>query len=215
MGPTWVLSAPDGPHVGHMNLAIRVAAIEEAPNHCITEALRRSWYKIAPPGAVFTHWFRITNMLVGSCYFCKLNNMCATIFNRPQFIYIEVINSHILLKHTCIATLRITFFFTKLTKHFTTNQIFFGIIWEWCKKSFYGHKREIALFENCIFYKLNRYIWVAIDCFNSALCDITNYFIVIFMDLSEAFDTVHHKIPLCKFQHYDHKGAVYNLFRSD
>ena len=24
MGPTWVLSAPDGPHVGNMNLAIRV-----------------------------------------------------------------------------------------------------------------------------------------------------------------------------------------------
>ena len=23
MAPTWVLSAPDGPHVGHMNLAIR------------------------------------------------------------------------------------------------------------------------------------------------------------------------------------------------
>ena len=23
MGPTWVLSAPDGPHVGHMNLANR------------------------------------------------------------------------------------------------------------------------------------------------------------------------------------------------
>ena len=26
MGPTWVLSAPDGPHVGPMNLAIRGAA---------------------------------------------------------------------------------------------------------------------------------------------------------------------------------------------
>ena len=25
MGPTWVLSAPDGPHVGPMNLAIRVS----------------------------------------------------------------------------------------------------------------------------------------------------------------------------------------------
>ena len=25
MGPTWVLSAPDGPHVGPMNLAIREA----------------------------------------------------------------------------------------------------------------------------------------------------------------------------------------------
>ena len=24
MGPTWVLPAPDGPHVGRMNLAIRV-----------------------------------------------------------------------------------------------------------------------------------------------------------------------------------------------
>ena len=24
MGPTWVLSAPDGPHVGPMNLAIKV-----------------------------------------------------------------------------------------------------------------------------------------------------------------------------------------------
>ena len=27
MGPTWVLSAPDGPHVGPMNLAIRVLII--------------------------------------------------------------------------------------------------------------------------------------------------------------------------------------------
>ena len=35
------------------------------------------------------------------------------------------------------------------------------------------------------------------------------------MDLSEAFDTVHHKIILGKFQHYDHKGAANNLFRSD
>ena len=28
MGPTWVLSAPDGPHVGPMNLSIRVVLIE-------------------------------------------------------------------------------------------------------------------------------------------------------------------------------------------
>ena len=27
MGPTWVLSAPDGPHVGPMNLAIRVSVL--------------------------------------------------------------------------------------------------------------------------------------------------------------------------------------------
>ena len=28
MGPTWVLSAPDGPHVGPMNLAIRGINLE-------------------------------------------------------------------------------------------------------------------------------------------------------------------------------------------
>ena len=31
MGPTWVLSAPDGPHVGHMNLAIRVVSLLGTP----------------------------------------------------------------------------------------------------------------------------------------------------------------------------------------
>ena len=33
MGPTWVLSAPDGPHVGPMNLAVRDQTSEEA-DHC-------------------------------------------------------------------------------------------------------------------------------------------------------------------------------------
>ena len=33
MGPTWVLSAPDGPHVGPMNLAIRVFIICNLVNH--------------------------------------------------------------------------------------------------------------------------------------------------------------------------------------
>ena len=40
MGPTWVLSAPDGPHVGFMNLAIRVRIVtlgrlRNCPWHCI------------------------------------------------------------------------------------------------------------------------------------------------------------------------------------
>ena len=39
MGPTWVLSAPDGPHVGSMNLAIRVRIVtwgklRNCPWHC-------------------------------------------------------------------------------------------------------------------------------------------------------------------------------------
>ena len=32
MGPTWVLWAPNGPHVGHMNLAIRNNTIPKLPN---------------------------------------------------------------------------------------------------------------------------------------------------------------------------------------
>ena len=31
MGPTWVLSAPAGPHVGPMNLAIRLVSINSDP----------------------------------------------------------------------------------------------------------------------------------------------------------------------------------------
>ena len=34
MGPIWVLSAPDGPHVGPMNLAIRLASPLQAIYHC-------------------------------------------------------------------------------------------------------------------------------------------------------------------------------------
>ena len=34
MGPTWVLSAPDGPHVGPTNLAIMVASPFPAVYHC-------------------------------------------------------------------------------------------------------------------------------------------------------------------------------------
>ena len=32
MGPTWVLSAPDGPHVGPMNLAVRVSLPQVSSN---------------------------------------------------------------------------------------------------------------------------------------------------------------------------------------
>ena len=35
MGPTWVLSAPDGPHVGPMNLAIWVSNAETFPFHTV------------------------------------------------------------------------------------------------------------------------------------------------------------------------------------
>ena len=35
MGPTWVLSAPGGPHVGPFNLAIRVALTKDSKLHSV------------------------------------------------------------------------------------------------------------------------------------------------------------------------------------
>ena len=55
MGPTWVLSAPDGPHVGPMNLVIKVPAFrvaktaDVAPARPRRESVRsmyhRPWFK--------------------------------------------------------------------------------------------------------------------------------------------------------------------------
>ena len=42
MGPTWVLSAPDGPHVGPMNIAIRAGIKVD------TLAILISWIKDLP-----------------------------------------------------------------------------------------------------------------------------------------------------------------------
>ena len=36
MGPTWVLSAPDGPHVGPMNLVIRDCGLRDVAPRCAT-----------------------------------------------------------------------------------------------------------------------------------------------------------------------------------
>ena len=40
MGPTWVLSVPDGPHVGPMNLAIRVRCVR---NPALTDGSSTQW----------------------------------------------------------------------------------------------------------------------------------------------------------------------------
>ena len=42
MGPTWVLSVPDGPHVGPMNLAIRVWLISRLENSLVHLRVRSS-----------------------------------------------------------------------------------------------------------------------------------------------------------------------------
>ena len=41
MGPTWLLSAPDGPHVGPMNLAIRVLLQQQYTQNITTESTKK------------------------------------------------------------------------------------------------------------------------------------------------------------------------------
>ena len=52
MGPTWVLSAPDGPHVGPMNLAIR--AVFQLCLSKVPAIIERRCYICK----VFSHWLR-------------------------------------------------------------------------------------------------------------------------------------------------------------
>ena len=50
MGPTWVLSAPDGPHVGPMNLAIWEGSVMQKAFHCHgarrwISLMKGQWYR--------------------------------------------------------------------------------------------------------------------------------------------------------------------------
>ena len=53
MGPTWVLSAPDGPHVGSMDLAIRVVNIGSAPGH---HYLNQCWHMVNCTRMIKLQW---------------------------------------------------------------------------------------------------------------------------------------------------------------
>ena len=70
-GPTWVLSAPDGPHVGPMNLAIWVSLMWRVtrglPVTFMAFSIRRWWYLIRDSlrtGYVFRFIFHICQSIV-------------------------------------------------------------------------------------------------------------------------------------------------------
>ena len=79
MGPTWVLSAPDGPHVGPMNLAIgdalHITGILEQIEH-VSTGLDIYQIQIWPPSCssgmwhIYTYWHiyvRVNWVTIGLC----------------------------------------------------------------------------------------------------------------------------------------------------
>ena len=77
MGPTWVLSAPDGPHVGLMNFAIRVDFQSKAYMITSLQLEIHFHYKYmigyasTTPPKIHAHqyvsWLRINNTTENSC----------------------------------------------------------------------------------------------------------------------------------------------------
>ena len=62
MGPTWVLSAPDGPHVGPMNLAIRAIRFIYAWKRGPWSTPVSIVMHVCPES--LTHWGRVTHICV-------------------------------------------------------------------------------------------------------------------------------------------------------
>ena len=70
MGPTWVLSAPDGPHVGLMNLAIRIKCNHQwSPVKPLTWPVRMR-YRVSLNElklwfiSCFSHWSAVCSILL-------------------------------------------------------------------------------------------------------------------------------------------------------
>ena len=65
MGPTWVLSAPDGPHVGPMNLTIRVGASVSRDCLFLVPCTYRnmSWRLLKPELHIYIHIYDLTTKI--------------------------------------------------------------------------------------------------------------------------------------------------------
>ena len=60
MGPTWALSAPDGPHIGPMNLAIRVVFSGDSYNLILLGVLKNVLPISSRIGDMTEKWLKVT-----------------------------------------------------------------------------------------------------------------------------------------------------------
>ena len=94
MGPTWVLSAPDGPHVVPKNLAINVVSISTKWSyHCFRRWLDADSGVITSPSASFHVNATMKNTFNGAYLKTKLISMCE-IPRFPHEILISIPKPH-------------------------------------------------------------------------------------------------------------------------
>ena len=79
MGPRWVLSAPDGPHVGPMNLAIRVHSLQARHTCNRNSPSKLSLY------IIFTDGYSTPRVMVYFCY--KLDNGSESVMRSRHLIH--------------------------------------------------------------------------------------------------------------------------------
>ena len=77
MGPTWVLSAPDGPHVGPVNLAIRAPYRQPDMGYCLCTALKSMLVNTLRPEQTGC-WRLIT--FKPMCFYLKFTSSCLRVW---------------------------------------------------------------------------------------------------------------------------------------
>ena len=88
MGPTWVLSAPDGPHVGPMNLAIRVnRKIMLITLYLYSFLFSYSIHTSDSPWFIFTFHHCHVNSYLHSSALCSGSNLSVSMVTLDQHPY--------------------------------------------------------------------------------------------------------------------------------
>ena len=100
MEPTWVLSAPDGPHVGHMNLAIRALFIDLCLMTHIHISMTAPLYRMITTTFCISHalhGIHLWSSLNGDLYkmSSQLQHGWITTFRLMQWVKFRHISTHV------------------------------------------------------------------------------------------------------------------------
>ena len=131
MGPTWVLSAPDGTHVGPMNLAIREGTWD-LRFVCVTWLM--SSFDLRYKELVYSSWniFMVSSERIHHC--CKSFRTFVNVFVRYKFLWMLVLYRVTLAPVRCCKCVQMCHCFKKVSLNITyilwnMSQVVRQIIW--------------------------------------------------------------------------------------